>query len=196
MACHDAGGWLLNPAPADAGANRMSRVDYEVAGREAHRFEFGDDEFFRVELYDGYFSLAWSTSLPIDTVLRRVAPILQSAEGEAFVFDARRHAHTKLGADEAIDRLRIGDGDLSFARLELPEATLVWEQPAAHEGEAPALNELAVLARVFDEAACVRMLRVTGTSHIARDADTIVEGLAYIAEHIARGRLAATPTDR
>ena len=182
-------------APVAMELGSMSQVDYEVAGREAHRYAFGN-EFLRVELYDGYFSIAWSTMLPIADVVVRVGPLLQSIAGNAVVFDARTRAHERIGAEGAVDRLLMDEGNLSFARVELPGITLVWEQSGLQDRDRQdEPGELALLAAVFDEEALVRIIHATATGHVARDARQLIGGLAYVADHVGRGHLASAGLD-
>jgi hypothetical protein len=174
----------------------MSQVDYEVAGREAHLYELGD-EFLRVELYDGYFSAAWTTPLQIAAVLESLESVLPDLAGEAVLFDVHKREHERLVATEAVERLLANDADVSFARFELSGVTVVWERPAdtvADISRRPA--ELALIARVFDEDTFLRMLRATGSEHVALDADLLVDRLAYVAEHVGRGHLASKSVDR
>ena len=169
----------------------VTQLDYQIAGREAHCFGFDEDEFLRVELYDGYFSMHWTTALPLAAVVRRVQPPLRGATGQAIVFDEQTHRHEELRIRDAVDLILDDAAALSFARLELPELTLVWEQAAVSDGAVVAgRGELALLARVFDEDACVRALRNTATSRVAREATALIERVAYVAQHLARGRLA------
>jgi hypothetical protein len=167
----------------------MSQLDYEIAGREAHCYGFEGEEFLRVELYDGYFLIHWTTALSLAAVLKRVEPLLQNISGDAVVFDERTCAHETLGVGEAWDRMVANDATLSFARLELPAATFVWEQ-ALSDGSTTQ-GELALMARVFDEGACIRVLRETATNRVARDATALIGRVAYVADHVGRGDLAS-----
>jgi len=173
----------------------MSQVDYEVAGREAHRYELGDGEFVRVEIYDGYFSIGWSTSLPIAAVLELVEPLLRIVDGEVVVFDKRTKAHEKRDVDDVLALLP-SDDDFSFARLELSDVTLVWEQAREQDRHGPTtLGELAVLARLFDESTFVRMLRETATPRVAHHARDLIGRISYVAEYVRPGRLGPTSGD-
>ena len=170
---------------------------YDVDGREAHLYQCGDENFLRVELYDGFFSLGWSCSLPIATVLERVEPVLAGLGGRrGVIFDERAQEHRELGVREAVNQLRTVGGAWSFARLELPTVTLIWEQAAAEpEGaeeplsELPTGGEFGLMASVFDAEVCARIVRETATTAISEHADDLIDDVAYVAQHLGSGHL-------
>ena len=164
----------------------MTQVDYEVRGLEAHRFDLGDGEFLRVELYDGYFSIAWSTPLPIGAILRQVRLLLRDAHGDAVLYDAASQAYEDLPADEAITRALAHDASLLLLRLELSDVTLVWKHAAESAPRESGFGQLALLAGRFDEDLCVRVVRQTATPAVAQHSAELIQRASYVADHVRR----------
>ncbi len=167
----------------------MTQVDYEVRGLEAHRFDLGDGEFLRVELYDGYFSIAWSTPLPIGAILRQVRLLLRDAHGDAVLYDAASQAYEDLPADEAITRALAHDASLLLLRLELSDVTLVWKHAAESAPRESGFGQLALLAGRFDEDLCVRVVRQTATPAVAQHSAELIQRASYVADHVGQGLL-------
>lgn len=170
------------------GAGPVQRIDYDVSGREAHRWRFDAREFMRIEPYDGYFALSWSSALPVAAVMRSVAPLLDDLGGPGFVFDEDEQVCLQLTVRDAIGLLSSRSATVSFLRLELADSTIIWQRAGnARPGKASELGQLALLARTIDPIRCEHLLRHTATPRVAANALPLIEGLGYIDRHVAPG---------
>ena len=180
------------PVTRIATSHRIVPIDYEVGGREAHLYRVGREEYLRVELYDGYYSVGWSSALGVNAVLDRLSPLLQDLIGKAVVFDEDAHQHLRLDPRATLDRLKADPDSVSLVRLELSNLTLVWERGDLADDGHTCLSEVALIARVFDPQGCTRALHRTASALVAARANDLIERTAYVADHLERGRLAPT----
>ena len=179
-------------------------IDYDVAGRPSRRVNVGGQEFFQVELYDGYFSMAWSTDLPVVAALARLPLPPPDPEDSAIVFDPRSQEHVERPARKLLEALIAGHESYPFVRIELPHITVTWEEHASASGPTSRLpsardsdarkGRAGIIADVFDPKYCVKLLEATGTPSVATSSEELIGRASYVGAQIPHGELLQPPT--
>lgn len=171
-------------------------VPYEVEGREARRYQLEDGGFLVVELYDGAFSLTWSTELPIASILRRVGGMLPPTRSEtmAVVYDPGAHRQIELHAEPLLRDLRCIDRGYPFVSVEFVGLTVAWRCPEypKHIDHDVVPGEIGIVSRSFDEGYFVELVRATATPELGWHADEIIESTRYVAAYV-HGRSPRNP---
>jgi len=176
---------------------------YEAEGQEALQFDIAAGERLNVEPAEGFFSMAWSTALPVETLLQRL---------EAFLPESAR-ARLTVGVDDGFEEisepaslavhrlLESGDGP-GFWRLDLPDRTITWELRGAPSVEyaapppipdAPPQGLMGFMAEVFDPDYMARLIEATATPMIGANVGSLLSecSSAIMAAHVSRDALAA-----
>ena len=133
--------------------------------------------------------------LPIRTVLDRVEPVTDLDGSRGVIFDEDTEEHLELDVPGAVRELRANKHSWSFARLELPDVTLVWEQaqsaderdhgPLTDERyELAERGEFGLLASVFDAAVWVRLVEDTATAAVSEQAAQLIEQVGVAVENL------------
>lgn len=162
----------------------MSAETYAAAGAKAAQFGYPGGERLNVEPYDGYFSMAWTTTFSQEEIIRRIAPLIDG-DTPAELMTAYAEGCTWLGPEPAkgvFKTLQDADVSIDFWRLDLDYHTLTWERCDSRLGSrGPGL--LGYIADRFDDGYIMKLLSETGTPSIRANASDLV---AYSAS-ITRG---------
>jgi hypothetical protein len=183
---------------------QLRDIEYEVEGRAAHRMDIGKDEFFQVELYHAYFSMAWSTDLPIVAALKRLTLPVPDPDGSAIVFDERSQEHIEQPARQLLEALIAGHQSYPFVRIELPHIVVTWEEhtpasgptsrlPSARDSDARK-GRAGIISDVFDPKYCVKLLEATATTSVATSSEELIRRASYVGTQVPHGDLLEPPT--
>ncbi len=168
-------------------------LTYEAGGNAAIRLPLSDGAYFNVEVHRDSCSLAWTSLLPLPTVLDVWADIMAGRQ-------LKRAIVLRASAKSAFDReivepsaafAELQGERLGFVRLELDGVVLTWEMPRLpkHVDEPIEAGEVGLAADVFDEAMCITLLERTGTVSIGENAATLVKRAGGILTQVERGEL-------
>jgi hypothetical protein len=161
---------------------QMTESSYETSGGEALQFDFGDGERLNIEPREDSYSIAWTTALPLATLISRL---------EEFVPDDKPGNLTLFAGDEyrtlsdAFGR-KLLDAILqtptlpAFWRLDMDDMTVAWEShPESPIPGQPGL--LGVIAGEFNPDYAQKLLEHTATPLIGAQAPPIVARCAETA---------------
>jgi hypothetical protein len=141
---------------------QITETPYEVEGHEARLFQLGSGDSFQIELYDGYYSAAWSSSSPVHALLARLEPLLPEPVGTAVLISSADELVERPIAD-ALDAMLNDSEDLDFFRLDYPDRTFTWQ---AGDG-ADQSPQFGFVGDMFDPQYATALLAATGTTAIA-----------------------------
>jgi ribosomal protein L30/L7E len=169
---------------------RMRTLPYEIDGREARRYEVDQNSYLDVQLFEGFFSLTWSTALAFRDVWRELRSLLPEPAGCALVYDPQKEGHWELKLPTVIRRLSSGDAAYPFVRAEFAGVTLVWQRPLypRHVDEDLDPGKLGIISESFDSEYYGEMVRRTATRSLGRIAAELLEDAAYVGAHVRQGR--------
>lgn len=163
---------------ATLAATSMNEERYEVEGGEGIQFDLLDGERLNMESREGYYSMAWTTALPLEALVPRLHEFLgPEADALAVMVVAGDEGENGEGLDSV---LSVSEQRPSFWRLETSQLTLTWEAyDTAIEGE-PGL--LGVIADEFSAPMMQRLLEATATPLIGAESSELVERCAMAAQ--------------
>jgi hypothetical protein len=162
------------PAEAD-----MTEERYEIAGGEGIQFSLADGERLNLEPRDSYYSMAWTTALPLTTLIPRLQELLRGGvDGELTVFANNETGPPERGlARDLLGRVLERSAPASFWRLDADDLTLTWEaRTEADTVGQPGL--LGVIADGFKTAEVQELLQATATPLLGARASVLVEQCA------------------
>ena len=161
----------------------MERHDYLVGGRAARLYQLDSGEFLRVELYEDFFSLGWSSHVSSQELLRLIGSWLAGNEqARAVLYHELAQEHEEMQVKHAVQLLRESDNDVSFARLELEKMTLVWEKDNPEDPSQP--GEFGLMSPAYQPELLLQLIRGSGTENLIPRAEELVEELAYLGESL------------
>jgi hypothetical protein len=168
----------------------LRTLPYEVDGREARRYEIGHGEYLDAEVYDGFFTLTWSTDLRFRDVMEQLKPELPTASGHALVFDTTRQEHREVDASELLDDVSRRKVAYPFIRCEFDGLTLVWQQPLypKHVDEDVTPGKLGIISESFDADYYADFVRRTATRRLGKQAAALLDDASFVASHVNAGR--------
>jgi hypothetical protein len=161
---------------SEVGEDAMKPEYYDVDGRQAVQFDLSETEHLNVEPYEGYFSMAWSSQLPLSSLLLRVIDRLRSdTVGELTVQKGEGFEVAWEGSD-----LRAGLASLisyedatEFWRLDAGDQTLTWER-SSEPDQIP--NLMGLISDRFDPSEIQALLALTATASVGEHARELVSG--------------------
>ncbi len=173
----------------------MSRVDYDVEGNPGRLYSMSAGEYAQVELYDAYFSVAWSTSFPVDKSLAELADLLPEASNE--VGSGRLVVENSSGSDPisaaaALRNIVEEPTVVRAMRLEYTHFALTWR--VAHETTAGRKSpaQIGLISDAYDPEHIVEMIHRTATAGVAYSADSIIRDADFVSGQVPNGFLLAT----
>jgi hypothetical protein len=172
----------------------VAQTPYDAEGHGALQLTVGQGERLNVEPADGYFSMAWTTALPVVALLRRLEVLLDpAAPVELTIGVDHGFQTTDSPTASAIERLIDAQDDVGFWRLDLEDRTLTWERdetPPMSGG--PALGLMGFIGDAFDAGYMENLITATATPMIGANAQTLLTRCddAIGAAHVSRRHLA------
>jgi hypothetical protein len=185
---------MASGAVAAAGAeSAIGRVDYVVEGRPARLYRIAD-EYAQVELYGAYFSVAWSTQLPVEKSLAELADLLPEASndtGTGRLMLEESAQDDPVSAAAVLHRVMEEPGTVHALRLEYPHFTLTWRaaRESANGRQSPA--QIGLIADVYNSEPIIDLIHRTATARVAGAADQIVHDAEFVPNQVPIGPLLA-----
>lgn len=181
-------------AAAAAGAeSAIGRVDYAVEGRPARLYRIAD-EYAQVELYGAYFSVVWSTVLPVEKSLAELADLLPEASndtGTGRLVLGESAQDDPVSAAAVLRRVMEEPGTVQALRLEYPHFTLTWRaaRESANGRQSPA--QIGLIADVYNSEPIVDLIHRTATPRVAGAAGQIIRDAEFVPKQVPVGSLLA-----
>jgi hypothetical protein len=171
-------------------AVEMRTLPYEINGLEARRYEIDEGDYLDVELYDGFFTLTWSTDLGFRDVLQQIGALLPKKARTALVFDPDRGKHVEVPPSRVLNGSSKRTPRYPFVRCEFDGFTLVWQQPAypKHVDEDTTPGQLGIISESFDSSYYTELVRRTATRRLGIQAAGLLEDASFVGKHVRHGR--------
>ncbi|MGD1058849.1 MAG: hypothetical protein ABR992_15705 [Solirubrobacteraceae bacterium] len=162
-------------------ADRSLRVKrYRIDDRPAFVARLSHKNEFKVELYDGYYSVVWSTRLDLASFSQRLATLTQLETAATALWDRGDDGADHMVTATVPGSVNVASGvQHDFARFELSDKTFTWE-PASKGFP----GRVGLLADAWDERFVAELIRETADQPIASKTIDLVDESSYVASHL------------
>lgn len=156
---------------------QITEKPYDVAGHDARLFLLNGKDSFQVEVYEGYYSAAWSSTELLSALLTGLAPLLPRPAGTAMLIGPSGELDEHSMA-QALEVLHADPEGFDFVRFDYPDRTFTW-QAAERTGQSA---QFGFIGAAFDPEYGAALLHATGTEAVVATADTLLAKVAALLE--------------
>lgn len=156
----------------------MSVREYPLHRLHGTALVYEDGQWVRVEPYEGYFTLTWTSPLSAAAavrVVRDVAPVVFLAAKSGIML---RGGSALLEHTSAFEVLKAAEWDahLEFFRTESSDIAFVWMSPEQQlDGDLGRWPTIGLISKIRDAQAISALLESTGTPAVIEHAAELVE---------------------
>jgi len=185
---------MIDGGPGDSylgshALNEICETRYFVNDRPAKTFEISEDEYFEVEVHDGFVAMSWPTAIPLPLLLQRFEAVAPPTCPDKAVLYSRVNGRELHEGEPGIDALHSDPADYIFARLEYADFTVTWKSGNSAAGfeDSVTYGEFGWLSRLYSRTDVKALLRDTATAGIGLRADELSNRTDFVKKYIEEG---------
>jgi len=154
----------------------MTQASYPVAAGEALQGRLTESERINFGPSDGQFSIAWTTGLPVETLLPRLQALLADrSEVELTVGVANGFETDTMQVADAVRRLVDAPAETDFWRIDLSDRSLTWERGSPTLGlPGPPFGLMGFIGERYDRGYLENLIQATATPAVGANAGTLL----------------------
>jgi len=173
-----------------AKARAFRRTRYQVDKRPALFIDLPNaGEYVQVEVYDGFFSIGWSTAMTLPHLLRLINQRAPSPPEKAIVYSTDRGREEITDGPAGMRALNAAPQDYHYVRLEFPQFTITWapSQITARRVKKLHYGDFGWMSTTFDKEEIAALMRETATSAVGIQAPKLCTQVEFIGDYVPQG---------
>lgn len=187
---------LIRDGPSDSYVGSymlsdISEVEYAVKDKPARSFEVSTDEYFDVEVHNGFVAMSWPTAIPLPLLLQRFEAVAPPTDPDVAILYSKDRGREVHSGKSGMQALRSDPAEYTFARLEYPDFTVTWKSGNVTSSSRPQRSipygEFGWLSSRYSRADINVLLRDTATVGVGLKADELADKAEFVKKYVQQG---------